>query len=1147
MENTEGRSPDSEATSADGENPEEKAGGSPEGAGERASAVRLVAPLLFGSGMCALIYQLTWTREFRLIFGASTGASAAVLAIFIGGLGLGGFLLGKRADETDNPLLLYARLEALVSLLAAITPGLLWLVRKVYLGLGGTTTLGIGGGTVVRLLLSVLVLAGPTVAMGGTLPAAARAIARRDDDGRRDLALLYGVNTFGAVTGSLLANFAMLEIFGARLTLWMACLVNLLVAVLAIRVSREVDQPPQDRGDESASATDQKPEAPAIFVLGAAAAVGFAFFLMELVWYRMLGPILGGTVFTFGLILAVALLGIGLGGGYYAFVGRQRAPTLVGFAYTCLLEGLFIIIPYALGDRIALFSLTLREVGKLGFSGFLFNWGVITALVVLPAAFVSGVQFPMLIALLGRGRREVGRQIGLTYAWNTVGAIVGSLAGGFGLLPFLGARGCWRLIAVLLAALGGGAIALALRSGRRGSLLGPAALLLAVLALQGAQGPTALWRHSGIGAGRFRGDLRSDNDIDQERNHLNQTVIWEKEGVESSVSLQAIHSLSFVVNGKSDGNALADSATQVMSGLLGLVIHPDAKSSLVIGLGTGSTAGWLGVAPGMERVDVVEIEPAIVDVARYCAQVNERVLENPKVHLQLADAREVLQTTPHRYDLIFSEPSNPYRAGIASMYTQEFYQAAIQRLSEQGIFMQWMQGYEITGQTLRTVYATLRSTFPHVETWVLDPSDMLLVASRHPKTLDVERLRALIQKEPLRSALAATWRVNDLEGVLAHFVASDRLSAAVAREEGNNLNTDDLCPVEFGFARSVGQQRLFSVGYLATVARGRNEHRPLITNGKVNWRAVEDRQLSRFFASEQIPSPQPHHSPDHLKRISAMQRFAGSDFPGALASWNAQTPPAREIADLTELAFVGDSLAGMADEKALPLADKLGEFLPLEALVIRAHLRARQKNFDEATTLLEQAFVLHRSTPWAWKPLTDRALRLALELNTIDRRLGLRLLPALAQPFAVRAQESARLDAAFRLSVGQPDKSLCVEHLRPFEPHIPWDEEFLRARHACYEGVNHPLLRQAERDLLRFLNQAGMRFDAGLPLPPNLPRRPPPSASALPSASAAPFPSVSASASSSATPSPPASASGPGAASAPPSASAVPRGPAPRP
>ncbi|HEY0092681.1 MAG TPA: spermidine synthase, partial [Archangium sp.] len=411
-----------------------------------------IAPLLFGSGFCALVYQTAWQRELRLIFGASTAASAAVLAIFMGGLGLGGALLGARVDRERRPLAFYANLELLISLSAAVTPLLVWLARTLYVALGGTMTLGLGLGSVVRLVLSALVLAVPTLLMGGTLPAAARAAETTDDVRRRALAVLYGLNTLGAVAGAAASTFFLFEVFGTRSTLWLASLLNILVALVARSVARELPEhePSTTQGPEASTGAAPAALPPRTFVLSAAALVGFAFFLMELVWYRMLGPLLGGSTFTFGLILVVALLGIGLGGAAYAAWGQQRPATLGGFALTCLLEALLIAVPLALGDRLAVLTTMLRPLSLYGFGGLVLNWAFVTALVVLPAAFVSGVQFPLLLALLGRGGDNVGRQVGLAYAWNTVGSIVGSLAGGFGLLPLLSAPGVWRLVGAVL-------------------------------------------------------------------------------------------------------------------------------------------------------------------------------------------------------------------------------------------------------------------------------------------------------------------------------------------------------------------------------------------------------------------------------------------------------------------------------------------------------------------------------------------------------------------------------------------------------------------------------------------------------------------------------------------------------------------------
>ena len=191
-------------------------------------------------------------------------------------------------------------------------------------------------------------------------------------------------------------------------------------------------------------------------------------------------------------------------------------------------------------------------------------------------------------------------------------------------------------------------------------------------------------------------------------------ILWEREGTESSVALDDTDGLAMVVNGKIDGNARGDAPTQVMGGLLGALLHPHPRSAMVIGLGTGSTAGWLGAVPSIERVDVAELEASMLHVAAACAPVNERVVDDPKVRVLLGDAREILLTVPSRYDVIFSEPSNPYRAGVAGLFTREYYRAVASRLEEGGVFLQWLQMYEIDEDTVRAVYATLGAVFPVV-------------------------------------------------------------------------------------------------------------------------------------------------------------------------------------------------------------------------------------------------------------------------------------------------------------------------------------------------------------------------------------------------------------------------------------------------
>jgi spermidine synthase len=767
-----------------------------------------VAGLLFLSGFCALIYQTVWLRQFRLIFGASTYATGAVLAIFMAGLGAGSAMLGKRADAKERPLAFYAHLELLIAAAAALSPLLLWIVAKIYFSSGGSPHLGTAGATVLRLLLSLVVLGPATFLMGGTLPAAARAIETDDDTGRRAVALLYGVNTLGAVAGTLLSTFVLLETFGNRQTLLMAVLVNVIVGVIARSIALSGgaggSQPAEDLAE------DRRAKSPPLHFYAASALTGFAFLLMELVWYRMLSPILGGTTYMFGLILAVALAGIGLGGTTYALL-RKGGATASAFAITCALEALAIGLPFALGDRIAIFANVLRGLGVSGFGGYVLGWTIVTLIVVFPAAFIAGIQFPLLIALLGEGREHVGRQIGAAYAWNTAGAIAGSLAGGFGLLPLLSAPGVWRLVIILLAAL-------SIVFARRAALVAVVAVACVF-----AAGPTAVWRHAGIGAGRAMSP-QTRNELHSWTTRARRVVVWERDGRESSVALVADTDIAFLINGKTDGSAVGDAGTQVMLGVAPAALHPNPHSALVIGLGTGSTAGWLAAIPSMQRVDVAELEPVVLDVARACREVNASAMSNPKVHITIADAREMLLTSDRRYDLIASEPSNPYRAGIASLFTRDFYEAAAQRLNRGGYFAQWLQMYGIDTATLQTIYATIGGVFPHVQTWKTTDGDLMLLASREPIRIDANALRARLAAEPYGSAIRDAWNVDTAEGFLSRLVANESFARAAAGE-ADAINTDDHTVIEFGFARSLNE-KLDMAGYIAAAARQMHANGP---------------------------------------------------------------------------------------------------------------------------------------------------------------------------------------------------------------------------------------------------------------------------------------------------------------------------------
>ncbi len=1032
--------------------------------GRRSSAVAL---LLFGSGFCALIYQTTWLREFRLVFGMSTAASAVVLGVFMAGIGFGGIALGRRSEKAANPLRFYARLEFLIAVAAALSPILIYVAREIYIVLGGTSSLGIGLGTAVRLILAAIIIGLPTFLMGGTLPAAARAAVGISDMARRKVGLLYGANSLGAVAGALVGTFYCFEHFGNRATLWSAAVLNILIAVAAFYFSKS-EQPLAQTESTAHRDGNENPRWQTTFILAAAGAVGFVFFLMELVWYRMLGPLLGGTTFSFGLILATALLGIGIGGMAYSLVDPKRVASLNLFGLTCAAEAFAIGVSFMLGDRIAELAMLLRPLGTMGFYGYVTGWAVLCLIVVFPAALIAGFQFPVLISLLGTARNRVGLQIGLAYGWNTFGALAGSLAGGFGLIPLLSAPGVWELVVAILCLVAVLAVAFAsFQCGR--SLVAVTSLVFVVSALLSltAAGPTAFWRHSQIGVGSLAKYDTTPNEMRDLIRTTRREAVWEKDGIESSLALIASSAYSFFVNGRSDGNAKADAGTQVMVGLIGALLHPNPTKAMVVGLGTGSTAGWLAAVPTIARVDVVELEPEIRHVAEVCAPVNHDALANPKMHLAFGDAREWLLTTRENYDVIVSEPSNPHRAGVASVFTRNFYQSVAQRLTENGIFCQWLQGYDIDDRTVQTVYRTIRSVFGSVQSWETEPNDLLLVASRAPIPFHVEQLRARIAEEPYHSALVNSWVGTSVEDFLAHFVGNEQLGSAMANLGDQSLNTDDRTVIEFALARAVGRHNGFRVTRFRAAAQQAHIDRPTTLDGPVDWQSVDEARLSIEQPTDGLEE---ELDSEQRARAAALASYSRNDLGGAWQWWRAQS---RDPQTLPEQILVADCLASEGDNAATPYIDRIAAQSSISAQAIRARLLWNSGERHAGSDLLMKVLNRLHEDPWLSFGLTSRMLLQANEISNADSSNGsaIAFFNALNTPLAVRNAEAARMDVLFNLALrcdGPSPANYTEKVMQLFEPNIPWQLNFLRARELSYEKMRNPRAAQAQRDLEQF-------------------------------------------------------------------------------
>lgn len=1035
-----------------------------------------LAFIMYGSGVCALLYQTVWLREFRMVFGGAAPAAAAVLAVFMAGLGFGGWWFGRRVESVRFPFRFYARLEVAIAIAAMLTPKLLELARALYLATGGLQTLGDTMATLVQIGITALVLGVPCFLMGGTLPAAMKFAQRDDDPNRSSTALFYAINVVGAVSGAALGTFWMLGTVGNQGTLGLAAMANALIGGLAWIISRRVELKAEAKDElklELPTTVGRSERAvPKSFVLTAAFVSGFTFFVVELLWYRVSASLLGGSVYGFGLVLCVALAGMGLGGLLYSLLLKTLKPSVGAFMLVSALQAVCVIAPWVIGDNYAFGALVVNETTRgFGFGPVVAGWATIIAGLAFLPSLLAGVQFPLLVSLLGRGNAGVGRELGQAYLCNTSGAIAGSLMGGFVLVPALGLNHTWLLVAGLIGLMPVAALLVCKASqAARTTSLGLIGAGVAAVVL--AQGPTAVWYHYPIGYGRSSQVPDNSEKLEAWKRTIRRSHLASFDGRETSVAVTRGDQLIILTNGKADGSSLVDASTQVMLGLVGAALHEQPKTACVIGLATGTTAGWLAEAPGMERVDAIELEAGMLKLAEIFKPVNHGAMQNPKINHIIGDARELLMAKGKSYDLIISEPSNPYRAGVASLYTREFYKSVHDRLNADGILCQWVQGYEASPETIDTVINTLASEFPKVEIWNTQDDDLLLVASKSTKPWNTAIVQAKLRREPYATALRRLWFTDSVEGFMARCVANQDFTRSLTTQE-LPMNTDNLNLLEFGFARTLGKHYAGAASALRKRAYKQGQMMPKLAEGALDpnlftrealnagWRNNNKAILCPPVKTEELPQ-------DTLKVVAAFDSLATGNYAGFIQFFGDITPITLQERWMLAVAhsLTGDPAAGQ-------LLTELDSYYPENVSLLRVRQLHALKNLPEARKAFAQAANMLKHSPWIEPALLQETLKLADDLtNDATPEEARMVFNALREPFLAMNGEESRLNALSIVAarLGNEERLAAVE---AWGPHYPWQGLHLAIRAATYMAANDSRLIEAMADVETFTESGG--------------------------------------------------------------------------
>jgi spermidine synthase len=720
--------------------------------------IRLAALLLtVVTGFAGLVYEVAWQKYLAVLLGSHAEATAAVLAIFLGGLSLGYAIFGRvsrglaeraqRLSRRPRLLYFYAIVEAGIGLYALLFPSLFGVFQRISLFVPHGNA---GLGFAFDVALSALLIGPPAVLMGGTIPVLTLALAGDLRHATRIHALVYGFNTVGAFVGALAGGFVLIPRLGLDGVVYAMGCANLVAAALFAELDRHSDGIELDLGDRSTA------EPVARFAAWATVSLlaGFAMMALQTTFNRVGALALGASQFTFASIVAVFVACIALGSLAVSALEKIPRGLVVGSQWllVVLLFPLYLVMEDA-GYWAHVIRVLFFPIDWAFHAYQLLNFEAIFLVLFVPIG-LSGALLPLLFHELRREVRDLGAVAGRLYAWNTLGSLLGALFGGYLLLFWLDLHQIYRLAMVALAVGASILTVLVLRPIPR--FVVPVILIptLGAIALLPAWSPerlsAGLFRSRSEGSLSFLGPdkMFAERDIG--------AVVSYDDGPASTVTVidpdGSSENRSILVNGKSDGALLSDYPTMALTALIPALMAESHENCFVIGLGTGVTTGELAALDETKSVTVAEISHGVIEVAPLFDEGNLRASRSPKVDIRRGDAYRTLLQSREVYDVIISEPSNPWVIGVEMLYSREFLEAAREHLAPGGVYAQWFHVYESDPEVVALVLRTYASVFPHISVWFTLGSDMLLLGiNQTDRALDVEALEERFARSDFRA------------------------------------------------------------------------------------------------------------------------------------------------------------------------------------------------------------------------------------------------------------------------------------------------------------------------------------------------------------------------------------------------------------
>ena len=715
--------------------------------------------LFVGSGCAALIYEIVWFQLLQLVIGSSAISLGVLLGTFMGGMCLGSLLLPRYIGVDQHPLRVYAYLELGIGAFGLLILFGMPLFTAAYTAVGTTGVAGL----VLRGITAAICLLPPTLLMGATLPAISRWV-KSTQEGMSWLGFFYGGNIAGGVLGCLIAGFYLLRVYDMAVATYAAVALNLLVAAIALALAGRTEY---ERAPEESGRIERAAGAWAVYL--AIGLSGLTALACEVLWTRSLSLLFGATTYTFSLILAVFLFGLGIGSSIGSSIaGRTSRPRLALGWCQMLLCVAMAWTSYMVTDSLPYWPINPSINTTSAKIWYTFQLDFVRALwAMLPGALLWGASFPLALASVAEGQKDPARLVGGVYAANTVGAIIGAVGGSLLLTIWLGSQKSQQAMIIIsaisaLLVLDAALVESDAKKGRMrlaGTLLLALAMAGAVLLARTVHGvPGDL-----VAYGRYAAVRAGEGDI-----------IYVGEGWNASVAVSRLS--NGVLNYHNAGKVQASSEPQDMRlqrmlGHLTTLIPKNASNALVIGCGAGVTAGAVSIDPAVKKLTIAEIEPLVPSVvSKYFAEHNFSVVTNPKTHVHIDDARHFLMTTDEKFDAITSDPLDPWVKGAAMLYSREFFETVKQRLNPGGVVTLFVQLYESNTEAVKSEVATFLEAFPNGMVFGNTNEgagyDMVLLGQVEPTVINLDEIQQKLTRpeyQPIAKSLSEIGMYNVID------------------------------------------------------------------------------------------------------------------------------------------------------------------------------------------------------------------------------------------------------------------------------------------------------------------------------------------------------------------------------------------------